>query len=125
MPQDRLDSLIRTLLAVGGGALALSLYLFLNSDSLELDAGLVGALQLSWVSLFYVLAACGGIALLGLFGAPAGPRRHLKRILVGTAFAAFLIGLALLCYVSLVALAGANSGDDDMPQETHAALQVW
>ena len=121
MPQDRLDQLIRTLLAVGGGALALSLYLFLNSDSLELDPGLVGALQLSWVSLFYVLAACGGMEFLALFGPPAGARRHLKHILAGTAFAAFLIGLALLCYVSLVALAGANSGDDDIPQETRSA----
>lgn len=125
MPQDRLDPLVRTLLAVGGGALALSLYLFLNSDSLELDPGLVGALQLSWVSLFYVLAACGGIEFLALFGPPAGARRHLKRVLLGTAFAAFLIGLALLCYVSLVALAGANSGDDDIPQETRAAAQFW
>lgn len=122
MPQDRLDSLIRTLLAVGGGALALSLYLFLNSDSLELDAGLVGALQLSWVSLFYVLAACGGMEFLALLGPPAGARRHLKRILAGTAFAAFLVGLALLCYVSLVAVAGANSGDDDIPQETRSAV---
>ena len=121
MPQDRLDSLIRTLLAAGGGALALSLYVFLNSDSLELDAGLVGALQLSWVSLFYVLAACAGIEFLALLGPPAGARGHLKRILAGTAFAAFLIGLALLAYVSLAALAGANSGDDDVPQETRSA----
>ena len=122
MPQERLDTLIRMLLAVGGGALAVSLFLFLDSDSLELDAGLVGALQLSWVSLFYVLAACGGMEFLALFGPPAGVRRHLKRVLVGTAFAAFLIGLALLCYVSLVALAGANSGDDDNPQETRSAV---
>lgn len=121
MPQDRLDSLIRTLLAVAGGALAVSLYLFLNSDSLELDAGLVGALQLAWVSLFYVLAACGSIEFLALFGEPAGARRHLKRILAGTAFAAFLVGLALLAYVSLVALAGANSGEDDVPRETRSA----
>lgn len=122
MPQDRLDALIRTLLAVAGGALAASLVLFLNSDSLELDAALVGALQLSWVSLFYVLAACGGIEFLALFGPPAGVRRPLKRVLVGTAFAAFLVGLALLAYVSLVALAGANSGDDDTPQETRSAI---
>lgn len=121
MPQDRLDHLTRTLLAVAGGALAVSLFLFLNSDSLELDAGLVGALQLAWVSLFYVLGACGGIELLALFGPPAGARLHVKRILVGTAFAAFLIGLALLAYVSLVALAGANSGDDDTPQVTRSA----
>ena len=52
MPNDRLDALIRTLLAVGGGALAVSLLLFLGSDSLELDAGLVAALQLSWLLLF-------------------------------------------------------------------------
>ena len=121
MPQDRLDALIRTFLAAGGGALAVSLVLFLNSDSLELDAGLVAALQLAWLALFYVLAACAGIELLALFGPPAGARRHLKRVLVGTAFAAFLVGLALLAYVSLVALAGANSDDGDLPQQTRSA----
>ena len=121
MPQDRLDALVRTFVVVGGGALAASLLLFLNSDSLELDDGLVGALQLSWLSLFYVLGASGALEFLALFGPPVGARRLVKRLLVGTAFAAFLIGLALLAYVSIVALAGANSGDDDTPQETRSA----
>lgn len=118
MPEDRLDALLRTLLAVAGGALAVSLLLFLDSDSLELDAGLVGALQLSWLSLFYALAASAGVQFLALFGAPTGARRPLKRLLLGTGFAAFLIGLALLAYVAVVALAGANAGAPDEPRET-------
>lgn len=122
MPQDRLDILIRTLLAVGGGALAVSLVLFLDSDSLELDAGLVGALQLSWLALFYSLGAAAGVQALALLGPPEGARRRLQRLLVATAFAAFVAGLAALAYVSLVALAGANSDDGEYPQETRSAV---
>lgn len=120
MPDDRLHVLMRTLLLAGGGALALSLLLFLGSDSLELDAGLVGALQLCWLALFYMLAASAGVQFLALFGPPAGARRWAKRLLVVSAFAAFLVGLALLAYVSVVALAGANA-DDEAPQETRTA----
>jgi hypothetical protein len=75
VPDDRLHALLRTLLLVGGGALALSLNIFLNSDSLELDAGLVGALQISWFLLFYLLAAGAGVQFLALFGPPVGLRR--------------------------------------------------
>lgn len=118
MPDDRLQALLRTLLIAGGGALAVSLLLFLGSDSLQLDAGLVGALQASWLSLFYTLAAGAGLQLLAMFGPPAGARRLLKRLLVGSAFAAFLVGLALLAYVAVVALAGANATPGEEPQET-------
>jgi hypothetical protein len=118
MPDDRLQALLRTLLIAGGGALAVSLSLFLGSDSLQLDAGLVGALQVAWLSLFYTLAAGAGLQFLALFGPPAGARRVLKRLLLGTAFAAFLVGLALLAYVAVVALAGANAPPADEPQET-------
>jgi hypothetical protein len=123
MPNDRLDGLIRTFLAVGGGALAVSLLLFLGSDSLELDAGLVGALQLSWLLLFYVLAATAGLQLLALLGPPAGARRLLKRLLLATAFAALVLGLAALAYVSVAALAGANADKPpDDAQHTHLVL---
>jgi hypothetical protein len=118
MPDDRLQALLGTLLIAGGGALAVSLTLFLGSDSLQLDAGLVGALQASWLSLFYTLAAGAGVQFLALFGPPAGPRRLLRRLLVGSAFAAFLVGLALLAYVAVVALAGANAAPAEEPQET-------
>ncbi len=117
MPDDRLDALLRTILAVAGGALAVSLLLFLDSDSLELDADLVGALRLSWLCLFYALAALPGVQLLALFGPAPGTRRLLKRLLVGSGFAAFVLGLALLAYVSVVALAGANAAAPDDPQE--------
>jgi hypothetical protein len=108
---------------VAGGALAVSLVLFLGSDSLELDASLVGALQLSWLLLFYVLAASAGVQLLALFGPPAGARRLLKRALVATAFAALLLGLAALAYVSVAALAGANADQPpDGAQHTNLVL---
>jgi hypothetical protein len=121
VPDDRLDTLLRTVLAVAGGALAISLLLFLDSDSLELDASLVGALQACWFALFYALAAAAGVQFLSLFGAPTGVRGSLKRLLVGTGFAALLVGLALLAYVSAVALAGANAEPPDVPQETSTA----
>lgn len=121
MPDDRLDALLRTVLAIAGGALAISLLLFLGSDSLELDADLVGALQLCWLSLFYALVASAGVQFLALFGAPTGARRLLKRLLVGSGFAAFVVGLALLAYVAVVALAGANAGPPDVPQATGTA----
>ena len=120
MPDDRLDALLRSILAVAGGALAISLLLFLDSDSLELDAGLVGALQVSWLCLFYALAALPGLQFLALFSPPAGARRLLKRLLLGSAFAAFVAGLALLAYVSVVALAGANAAAPEEPQETNS-----
>ena len=116
VPDDPLDKLLRTLLAVAGGALAVSLFLFLGSDSLELDAGIVGALQLSWLALFYALAAAAGTRFLALFG----ERRRLERLLAGTAFAAFLAGLALLAYVSVVALASANAEYPDDAQQTRS-----
>lgn len=123
MPEDRLQALTRTFLAAGGGALAVSLLLFLGSDSLELDAGLVGALQLSWLLLFYVLAASAGLQFLALSGPPAGARRLLERGLVATAFAALLLGLAALAYVSVVALAGANADQPpDDAQHTNLVL---
>jgi hypothetical protein len=118
MPDDRLQALLGTLLIAGGGALAVSLLIFLGSDSLQLDAGLVGALQVSWLSLFYMLAAGAGVQFLALFGPPAGGRRLLRRLLVGSAFAAFLVGVALLAYVAVVALAGANGAPAEEPQET-------
>lgn len=121
MPDDRLEALLRTVLAVAGGALAVSLLLFLGSDSLELDPGLVGALQLSWLCLFYALAATASLQFLALFGPPAGARRGLKRLLVATAFAAVLAGLALLAYVSVVALAGANAAAPEVPEAASTA----
>ena len=118
MPDDRVAALLHALLAVGGGALAVSLALFLGSDSLELDPGLVGALQLSWLALFYALAASVGLRFLALLGEHRLP----KRLLLGSAFAAFLAGLALLAYVSVVALAAANADYPDDAQETHARI---
>lgn len=120
MEQEKVDALIRTLLALGGGALAVSLVLFLRSESLELDAGLVAALQLAWLALFYVLGAGTAVRFLALFGPPTRVRRLLNRLLVGTASVALLLGLALLAYVSAVALADANAEDTSQERDTSA-----
>jgi hypothetical protein len=113
VPEERLDTLIRTLLAVGGGALALSMAIFLRSESLELSADLVAALQASWLALFYALGACVALQALRLLDAASRARRLLARLLGATALLAFLAGLALLAAVSVVALSDANSDEDD------------
>jgi hypothetical protein len=118
--EERLDKLIRTIYAVGGAAAALSMVLFLRSESLELGPDLVIALQLCWLLLFYAVGAAAATQFLALFEAPSPVRRLLRRIFVGTAFFAFLLGLIVLAYVSVVALADANSEDE--PQETHTAI---
>lgn len=118
MPEERLDKLIHTIYAVGGGALALSMAIFLRSESLELGPDLVAALQASWAALFYSLVAGALIQLLRLFGPPAGPRRLLQRLFLASGFLAFLLGLVILAYVSAVALADANADDAAEPQNT-------
>ena len=118
MPEERLDKLIRTIYAVGGGALALSMAIFLRSESLELSADLVAALQVSWAALFYSVVAGALVQLLRLFGPPAGVRRLLHRLFLASGFAAFLLGLLVLAYVSAVALADANTEDSAEPQNT-------
>ena len=118
MPEERLDKLISTIYAVGGGALAVSLAIFLRSESLELGADLVAALQVSWAALFYALAAGAVVQFLRLFGPPAGMRRLLQRIFLASGFLAFLLGLAMLAYVCAVALGDANAEDAPASQNT-------
>lgn len=120
MSEERLDGLIRVIYVLGGAALALSMALFLRSESLELSVDLVAVLQISWAALFYSLAAGAAAQFLALFDRAAALRRALRRLLAVSAFAAFLAGLALLAYASLVALADANSDDDNAPVDTRA-----
>jgi hypothetical protein len=118
VPKDRVDGLIRAIYLLGGGALAVSLALFLRSESLELDGDLVLALQASWALLFTSLAAAAVAQFLLISdGWPASARLFLVSGLV-----AFVGGLALLAFVSLVALGEANSEDDGDEQDVHAVL---
>jgi hypothetical protein len=118
--EERLDKLVRTIYAVGGGAAALSMAIFLRSESLELGPDLVVALQLSWLALFYAVGAAAATQFLALFEAPSPVRRLLRRVFVGSAFLAFLLGLIVLAYASVVALADANTEDE--PRETQTAI---
>jgi hypothetical protein len=120
VPEDRLDKLIVTIYAVGGGAAALSMAIFLRSESLELGPDLVAALQVSWAALFYALVACALVQFLRLFGPPAGLRRLLHRVFLASGFFAFLLGLVVLAYVSAVALADANA--EDAPESQNTAI---
>jgi hypothetical protein len=117
--EERLDKLIRTIYAVGGGAAALSMAIFLRSESLELGPDLVVALQGCWLLLLYAVGAGAATQFLMLFEGPSAARRLLRRVLVASGFLAFLLGLVVLAYVSVVALADANS--DDLPQETNTS----
>jgi hypothetical protein len=118
--EERLHALIRTLYAVGGGALAVSMAIFLRSESLELGPDLVGALQVAWLSLFYALGACAVVQVTRLFYAESRVRSLIARLVGATAFLAFLLGLVMLAYVSAVAIGEANSPDTTQETDTSA-----
>ncbi len=118
MPKERVDGLIRAIHLLGGGALAVSLALFLRSESLELDSDLVLVLQAAWALLFTSLAATAVAQFLLI--SDGWPRS--SRLFLVTGLIAFVGGLALLAFVSLVALGEANSGDDGDEQDVHALL---
>lgn len=105
---------------MGGGALAASTVIFLRSESLELSADLVAVLQLSWIALFYALAAGATAQFLALFETPSPMRSRVRRILVTTAFLGLVAGLVLLALVSVVALADANADQGVTESDTSA-----
>ena len=118
MPKERVDGLIRAIYLLGGGALAVSLALFLRSESLELDGDLVLVLQASWALLFYSLGATAVAQFLLI--SDGWPRS--ARLFLVTGLVACVGGLALLAFVSLVALNEANSEDQGDEQDVHAVL---
>ncbi len=121
MSEERLDKLIWTIHAVSGGALAVSTVIFLRSESLELSADLVAVLQLSWIALFYAIAAGATAQFLALFDTPSALRSRLRRILVTSAFLGLLVGLVLLALVCVVALADANT-EEAVPESDTSAI---
>ena len=118
MPRQRVEGLIKLIAAVSGGALAVSAYLFLGADALELGEDLVTALQAAWALLFYSLAAT---VLVQLVEASAVAPRA-SRFFRLSAVAALLAGLALLAGVFLLALAAANAPE---PAEGQAVRAVF
>jgi|SRR5690242_15355175 hypothetical protein len=123
---QRLGRAVRSITFVAGGALAVSMVLFLRSESLELAPDLVGALQVAWLALFYALGAGALLELVALSRPLRRPGRALAWALGLSGLAAFLAGLGFLAYVAVVAIADANR--DDAPGEeangVHAAILV-
>ena len=117
MSKERAQAVIRSIYLLSGGALAVSLAIFLRSESLELGADLVVALQASWALLFYSLAAAALAEFLGV----SDERPRAARFFLRTGLAGLVAGLALLAYVSAVALADSNAEDEDDQQAVHAS----
>lgn len=116
MPREPAREVIRSIYLLSGGALAVSLAIFLRSESLELATDLVVTLQVSWALLFYSLAAAVLAEFLGVSDArPRAARFFLRTSLVG-----LVAGLVLLAYVSAVALADSNADDEGDQQAVHA-----
>lgn len=118
MPRERIEGLVRSLYAVGGGALAVSLYLFLGADALQLGEDLVGALQAAWALLFYSLAA----AALAQFFAAAEIAPRAGRFILASTVAALVAGLVLLAFVCGVAIRDANAPEEEGEHAVRAGL---
>jgi hypothetical protein len=141
--RQRVDTLIKAIFVLSGGALTISIGLFLRSGAPQLSEALIRVLQQSWWLLFYSLAASATVLAIMIF---QGYRYvalwkkafnensgqisdsfllKLTRIanwsLGVTGFTAFLIGLALLAYVSVTAMF-ANS---DMPPISTLRNKIW
>jgi hypothetical protein len=55
--RKRIDTIARSVFLISGGALTVSLSIFLKTDRPKLSASLLPVLQLSWYALFYCLVA--------------------------------------------------------------------
>lgn len=119
MPREPAQAVIRSIYLLSGGALAVSLAIFLRSESLELATDLVVTLQASWALLFYSLAA----AVVAEFLGASDARPRAARFFLRTSLAGLVAGLVLLAYVSAVALADSNADDEDDQQAVHAAVR--
>jgi hypothetical protein len=124
--RQRVDTLIKAIFVLSGGALTISIGIFLRAGAPQLSASLVYLLQKSWWLLFYSLAASASVLFIMICQGywhtalwqqafdksenkiPASVFLKLTRIvnwILGiTGFVAFLIGLAVLAYVSVAAI---------------------
>jgi hypothetical protein len=125
--RQRVDTLVKAIFVLSGGALTISIGIFLRTGAQQLSADLAQLLQKSWWLLFYSLAACAtvfflmicqGYRLAALWedafnsgdNEIAASRllqamRIINWSLGVTGFLSFIVGLALLAYVSVVTVA--------------------
>ena len=111
-----MESLAKALLLLSGGALAISIYVFVGSGAPELLAGEIRFLRVAWWLLFYSLTASAGVLVVGLF---LESTRWVERALGISGFLALVIGLALL-----VAVSASVVGADTEGYESAAAM-IW
>lgn len=125
--RQRVDTLVKAIFVLSGGALTISIGIFLKSGAPTLAAPFVCELKWSWSFLFYSLAASATLLFLMIFQgywygwqweralnadskAISGTRilalvRICNWVLGVTGFVCFLVGLALLARVSVSAIA--------------------
>jgi hypothetical protein len=119
--RHRVDTLVKAIFVLSGGALTISISLFLKTGAPHLAIGLTSALRWSWWLLFYSLATSASLLFLMicqgywqawqwqkvLAGDDNVPSTRLLKfvqvvnwILGATGFVSFVLGLGLLAYVS-------------------------
>jgi hypothetical protein len=120
--RQRIDTLVKAIFVLSGGALTISISLFLKAGAPHLTAGVASALRWSWWLLFYSLATSASLLFLmicqGYWQAWQWQKdlaaddhnialtRLLRAVQIvnwtlgATGFVSFLLGLALLAYVS-------------------------
>lgn len=121
--RQRVDTLVKAIFVLSGGALTISIGIFLRSGAPQLSADLARSLQQSWWLLFYSLAAsatvlfvmiCQGYRYAAVWERAFSAGDHkiaqsrflqvtriINWVLGVTGFIGFLVGLAMLAYVSV------------------------
>jgi hypothetical protein len=129
--RQRVDTLIKAIFVLSGGALTISIGIFLRSGAPPLSANLTQLLQISWGLIFYSLAASASVLFSMIFQGYCLARlwemsfnikadqiqdscllkgiRLFNWVTGVTGFAAFLIGLGALAYVSTMAVTAGHS----------------
>ncbi|HCW89247.1 MAG TPA: hypothetical protein DHU56_04210 [Marinobacter sp.] len=124
--RQRIDTLIKSILVLSGGALTISIGIFLRPGAPDLEKQLLPVLQVSWGLIFYAMASaalvlfimiCQGYCLGELWkrkqrtgiDSIQGNRlllffRYLSWCFGTTGFISFLSGLGALAYVSILAI---------------------
>lgn len=129
--RTRVDTLVKSIFVMSGGALTISIGVFLRNEAPPLDMTLVARLQCSWALLFFSLAASAVVLFTMILQGyrisalwqnaqktgnneiESSPFLKVSRMvnwLFGVSgFLSFLVGLGLLAYVSVAAIGSPNN----------------
>jgi len=124
--RQRVDTLIKAIFVLSGGALTISIGIFLRNEAPQLNPGLVVLLKFSWGLIFYSLVAsafvlfsmvCQGYYFAALWGRAFNSNKNeigtsfplrlsiFANWFIGvTGFLAFLVGIGALACVSIGAI---------------------